>query len=112
MNKLNNLKQLKELYEELGDNKNRKAVKAVIDSAEWFQGTATEDSQNFNSYVDGCREELDYLIGTEDIEETLVLCDLYTQYFGNYVSDEFRPLRPVFEAIVDSHLAMICDYGI
>lgn len=115
MDKLNNLKQLKELYEELDDNENRKAVKAVIDSAEWFQGTATEDSQNFNSYVDGCREELDTLLSKSDVEETLTLCDLFTQYLGNYVATEyedFQNLRPIYEVIVDGHLAMICDYGI
>ena len=113
MSDLRNLEELKNLYEELDDdNEKKELVKNVIDSAEWFQETETNDSQNFNSYIDGCREDLDALIGVKDVEETLSLCDLYTQYFGYYVSDEYRPLRPVFEAIVDSHLAMICDYEV
>lgn len=116
MSDLRNLKELKNLYEELDDdNEKKELVKNVIDSAEWFQKTATDDSQNFNSYIDGCREDLDNLLSESDVKETLDLCDLFTQYLGNYVATEYedyQELRPIYEVIVDGHLAMICDYGL
>lgn len=116
MSDLRNLEELKNLYEELDDDDEKKElVKNVIDSAEWFQETETDDSQNFNSYIDGCREDLDALLSKSDVEETLDLCDLFTQYLGNYVATEYidyQELRPIYEVIVDGHLAMICDYGI
>ena len=116
MSDLKNLEKLKSLYEELDDdNEKKELVKNVIDSAEWFQETETNDSQNFNSYIDGCREDLDSLLSKSDVEETLTLCDLFTQYLGNYVASEyedFQNLRPIYEVIVDSHLAMIRDYGV
>ena len=116
MSDLRNLEELKNLYEELDDdNEKKELVKNVIDSAEWFQETATDDLQNFNSYIDGCREDLDTLLSRSDVEETLDLCDLFTQYLGNYVATEYenyQKLRPIYEVIVDNHLAMICDYGV
>ena len=116
MNNLVCLEQLVKVYEndEIESKYVKKAIGYIIESAKWFNEEVDypEDIDNFNGFLDGCREYLDFLLGEDDVEEALQLRDLYEEYFGIDIATKYREMRTINEAIIDCLLNMVYDYGI
>ena len=63
-------------------------------------------------FFESCREDLDELIGDDNVQKIIDLTDLYIEHFGFYQSDEFEhELMPIFLKSIECLIAMVIDYG-
>lgn len=110
---IKNLDELKQRYTESTDDKEKKHFKNVLDAYIYYceeeDHTSTVD---FNDFFESCREDLDELIGDDDVQKVIDLTDLYIEHFGFYQSDEFEhELMPIFLKSIECLIAMVIDYG-
>lgn len=78
----------------------------VLESARWFAHSDTMDSDNFDGYCEMCREDLDALLGVDDVEETIQLLDLFKLYFGDretFLWSQYE-WHTIYEKIVMAHI--------
>lgn len=107
------LKQLKDVCKDIKDVEVKKYVENIIESGEWFayEVDYPEDLDNFDGFIEGCRDSLDILLDEDEVEKALDLRDLYEEHFGNMIATKYKPeMRTINEAIINCLINMVYDY--
>lgn len=92
----------------------RKFVRHVIQaSLFFFLDSDTSDVNCFDDFFESCREDLDMLIGSDDVQKAIDLAILYNEHFGKLQADGYdNTLRPIYEKVIESLIQQIIDYGV
>lgn len=92
----------------------KKFVKHVIQASLHFSlNSDTSDVNCFDDFFESCREDLDMLIGSDDVEKAIDLAILYNEHFGALQADGYdNTLRPIYEKVIESLIQQIIDYGV
>ena len=107
------LKQLKDICIDINDVEVKECVKNIIESGEWFayEVDYPEDLDNFDGFIDGCRDSLDILLDEDEVEKALDLRDLYKEHFGDMIAAEYIPeMQTINEAVINCLINMVYDY--
>lgn len=79
----------------------------------FFLSSDTSDINCFDDFFESCREDLDMLIGSDDVQEAIDLAILYNEHFGALQADGYdNTLRPIYEKVIESLIQQIIDYGV
>ena len=79
----------------------------------FFLSSDTSDINCFDDFFESCREDLDMLIGSDDVQEAIDLAILYNEHFGALQADEYdNTFRPIYEKVIESLIQQIIDYGV
>lgn len=118
------LEYLIELYnicESMSDKiEEKECVRTIFESGADYENEvrfAVNDYEYLNAYngfFEGCVDELDFLIGEEEVEKAMTLTDLYVEHFGyklehtNPYSIDFNP-KTIYSKIIDCLIVQVID---
>ena len=107
------LEQLQDICKNIKDIEVKRCVENIIEGGEWFtyEVDYPEDLDNFDGFIDGCRDSLDTLLDEDEVEKALELRDLYEEHFGKMIATEYKPeMRTINEAVINCLMNMVYDY--
>ena len=119
---LEHLIELYDVYREINDDikKEKECVENIFEcgvdyeSEVRFANNDYEYLNAYNGFFEGCVDELDFLIGEEEVEKAMTLTDLYVEHFGyklehtNPYSIDFNP-KTIYSKIIDCLIVQVID---
>ena len=122
MVELEHLIELYDVYREINDDikKEKECVENIFEcgvdyeSEVRFANNDYEYLNAYNGFFEGCVDELDFLIGEEEVEKAMTLTDLYVEHFGykfeyaNPYSIDFNH-KTIYSKIIDCLIVQVID---
>lgn len=93
--------------EELKSRPKNQDMNIVIMCAEDYLQSDFYDAENFNNFFEGCFNELNNLIGGEDVKRAYECVELYVEHFGATHKNH----RLIYPDMIECILTMVLDYN-